>query len=187
MDVKNMKTKSMLWSAATLTVLLFLSGISNAQEVTGSIVGTVRDKNGAGVPNATVTITDPTKDNLVVRTVVTGDDGAFSAPNLPTTVLVVTVEAPNFKKSVNTDIKVDVGQRRAVDVILEAGRVEETVTITADQVSVELRHTDGRNGDQWCPGKGTFAQQSKLGAIDGDRSRCFERPIGSGLRRDDKP
>ncbi len=50
----------------------------------------------------------------------------------------ITVEAPNFKKSVKTDVKIDVGARRNVDLVLEAGDISETVTIEADQIAVEL-------------------------------------------------
>ncbi|HLM01146.1 MAG TPA: TonB-dependent receptor [Pyrinomonadaceae bacterium] len=121
-----------------LAMVLSLSGLTMAQEVTGSIVGTVRDASGAAVPGATVTITDPSKNNVVVRTTTTSDDGEFSAPNLIVSVYAVTVEAANFKKSVVTDIKLDVGTRRQVEVTLQAGRIEETVTVESDPVSVEL-------------------------------------------------
>jgi hypothetical protein len=138
MDGKNMKTKSMLWAVATMTVLLCLSGLLNAQEVTGSIVGTVKDANGAAVPGATVTATIPSQGDLVVRKVTTNDEGAFSIPNVPVAVYSITVEAPNFKKLVQTDIKVDVGSRRPVDAVLEPGRIEEVVTVEAAAVAVDL-------------------------------------------------
>lgn len=122
-----------------------------AQEITGSIVGSVRDSNGGAVAGATVTITDPSKNNIVVRTITTGEDGDFSAPNLGISVYQITVEAANFKKTVKNDIKVDVGQRRTVDIVLEAGRIEETVTVEADPVAVDLQSpTNGTviNGTQ---------------------------------------
>lgn len=134
-----------------LVLCLAMSGLATAQETTGTINGTVRDASGGSVAGATVTITDPTRDNGVVRTITTGDDGDYSAPNLQVGVYRVTVEAPNFKKSVQTDIKVDVGQRRTVDVGLEAGSISETVTVQADAVAVELTTpTAGTtiNGDQ---------------------------------------
>ena len=71
------KTWSSILFALTLT--LCFSGFVQAQEVTGSIVGTVKDSGGAVVPGATVTITDPAKDNAVVRTLTTNDSGEFSA------------------------------------------------------------------------------------------------------------
>lgn len=134
-----------------LAITLCLGSFTFGQELTGSIVGTVKDAAGAGIPNATVTITDPAKENLVVRTVQTNDDGAFSAPNLPVSVYTVTVEAQNFKKSVNTDVKLDVGARRSVDVTLEAGNISETVTVQADQAVVESSTPQASttiNGDQ---------------------------------------
>lgn len=129
---------------AAMALCMCLSGLAAAQEITGGIVGSVRDANGAGVPNATVTITDPAKGNLVVRSLTTGSGGEFSAPNLPVSIYSITVEAANFKKAVNTNIKLDVGQRRTVDVTLEAGRVEEVVTVQADPVAVNL--TSATNG-----------------------------------------
>ena len=123
---------------AVIALTLCFSGLSYAQEITGSIVGTVKDSTGAVVPGATVTVTDPSKNDLVVRTVTATDDGTFSVPNVAVSTYTVTVEAPNFKKSVQTSVKVDVGQRRQVDFALEAGKIDETVTVTADQTAVEL-------------------------------------------------
>ncbi len=123
----------------------------SAQEITGTIVGTVRDTNGSAVSGATVTITDSQKDNTVVRTITSNDSGEFNAPNIQSGLYRITVEAPNFKKSVKTEVKVDVGQRRLVDVALEAGNVSETVTVEADAVAVNLSTpTAGTtiNGDQ---------------------------------------
>jgi len=136
---------------AALALTICFSALASAQEITGSLVGTVKDSSGAAVSGATVTVTDPKKNNQVVRTAVTTDDGTFSVTNLDTVVYTVTVEAANFKKSVNTDVKVDIGQRRSLDVVLAAGRIDETVTVTADPVAVELSTpTAGTtiNGDQ---------------------------------------
>src|SRR6476620_1452961 len=131
------KTK---WSSilCVAAMILCLGAMTFGQEVTGSINGTVRDTTGAVVPGATVTVTIPSQADAVIRTVTTNDEGAYSIPNVPVNVYNVTVEAANFKKSVQTDVKVDVGQRRTVDVALAAGRIDETVTVTADAVGVEL-------------------------------------------------
>lgn len=141
------------WSSIlfALVISFCFGGLAYGQEITGSIVGTVRDTAGAVVPGATVTLTNPSQGDIVVRTVTTTDDGTFSVPNVAVSTYTVTVEAPNFKRSVNNGVKVDVGQRREVTVSLEAGRINETVTVTADQVAVELATpTAGTtiNGDQ---------------------------------------
>ncbi|MEJ7624327.1 MAG: TonB-dependent receptor [Pyrinomonadaceae bacterium] len=139
-----------MWMLTVIASLAMCAG-AIAQEVTGSLVGTVKDSNGAGVPNATVTVTDPSKNNIVVRTATTSDDGEFSVPNLPTSEFTVTVEAPNFKKSVQTKVKVDVGQRRNLDVELTAGNISESVTVEADRVAVDTASATSAtiiNGDQ---------------------------------------
>jgi hypothetical protein len=150
-DKRKMIRKLWYLLISGITLSLFFSVLTFGQEVTGSLVGTVKDTTGAVVAGATVTITDPTKNNAVVRTVQTNDSGEYSAPNLNSGTYTVTVEAANFKKSLTTDVKVDVGQRRTLDVDLAAGNIAETVTVAADPVAVELTTpTAGTtiNGDQ---------------------------------------
>src|SRR5437870_4427372 len=114
-----------------------LTGIAVAQEITGSIVGTVKDSNGAAVPGATVTVTD-SGTKLVVRTVQTNDDGQYTARDLPVTTYDLSVEAKGFKKHVESKVQVDVGKRRTLDVALEPGNIAEVVTVEANAVGVEL-------------------------------------------------
>jgi len=136
----------------SLTVALFLglSAVAFAQEITGSINGTVKDSVGAAVNGATVTITDSDK-KVVVRTLSTNDDGEFSAPLLPVAFYDITVEAPNFKKHVENQVKVNVNERRTVDVTLEAGNIAEVVTVTSDLLQVNTQSAAASNvinGDQ---------------------------------------
>src|SRR5215204_1547555 len=138
-----------LYIVAAAMILSF-SFSSFAQEITGTLVGNVRDASGSVVPGATVTISDQAK-NTVIRTLTTDDEGTFSAPNLNSSVYTVTVEAANFKKTIQTDVKLDVGARRTVDFTLEAGRIDEVVTVEAEALSVDLTSpTSGTviNGDQ---------------------------------------
>jgi hypothetical protein len=132
-------------------VCLYMTTFAFAQEVTGTIVGTVKDANGGAVPGASVIIADANKGNIVVRNATTNEDGEFSAPLLQPGVYQVTIEAKNFKKSVKSGVKLDVGQRRSVDITLEAGKIEEVVTVEADPVAVDTTSaTSGTiiNGDQ---------------------------------------
>lgn len=135
-----------------LVVLAFFSftALAFSQETTGSIIGTVKDANGAVVSGATVTITDSEK-KVVVRTMNTNDEGAFVASDLPSGLYDVAVEAANFKKHIETRVKLDVGQRRPVEVALEAGNVNEVVTVQANPLAVELSTpavSSVINGDQ---------------------------------------
>src|ERR1044072_7803637 len=88
-----------------------LSSAAFGQEITGVLTGTVKDANGAAVKGATVTITD-TEKKLVVRTIPTDDDGSFTVSELHAGLYDISVEAPNFKKHLESNVKLDVGQRR---------------------------------------------------------------------------
>lgn len=124
-------------TVTVLFLLLALCGGAFAQEITGNLSGTVKDTTGAIVKGATITITDIEK-KVVVRTLMSGDEGEWTAQNLLAGLYSISIEAPNFKKAVQNDIKLDVGQRRAVDIVLEAGNISETVMVAADPVAVEL-------------------------------------------------
>jgi hypothetical protein len=112
--------------------------VASAQEITGSISGTVKDANGAVVAGATVTIMDAEK-KVVARTVTTDDNGTFAAPDLPSGYYDIAVEAPNFKKHIETKLKLDVGQKRGLEMTLEPGSITEIVTVEANPLAVELR------------------------------------------------
>lgn len=124
--------------------LLLLVGLAvmaipaHAQDITGSIVGIVRDSSGGVVAGATVTIKETTK-NIVARTLSTNEEGAYSAPLLQAGSYSVTVEAAGFKKYTKTDIQLNVNDRLSVDVALEAGAITEEVHVEAGATQVELQ------------------------------------------------
>lgn len=122
---------------ATVALLLACSGIAFSQEITGAIVGSVKDQTGAAVKGATVTVTDPATKH-VVRTVTTNDEGQFTARDLHAQIYDVGVEATGFKKQIQTKVQVDVGKALNLDFNLDVGSVSEVVTIEANPVAVEL-------------------------------------------------
>src|SRR5580765_1348502 len=122
---------------ATLTLLFVCSGAALSQEITGGISGTVKDASGAAVKGATVTVTDPATKH-VVRTVMTNDEGQFTARDLHAQVYDVAVEATGFKKHIESKVQVDVGKSLNLEIGLEVGNVNEVVTVEANPVAVEL-------------------------------------------------
>ncbi|MDI1241309.1 MAG: TonB-dependent receptor, partial [bacterium] len=66
------------------------------------------------------------------RTVNTDSDGVYRVPLLPLGTYRVTVEAANFKRLVREGVILTTGQTATVNVGLEAGAVNETVTVTSD-------------------------------------------------------
>src|SRR4029079_2902269 len=85
--------------------ILLLSSIIIGQTNRGGISGTVKDSNGAVVPNAKVTITNIGTGQST--TVMTSSDGNFVANSLEPVEYSVLVEATNFKKSIVQKVKVD--------------------------------------------------------------------------------
>ena len=69
-----------------------------AQATRGSLVGTVTDTSGAGVPGATVTITEVSTN--IVTSGVSNENGAYTFPNLKDGLYRVAAELTGFKKIV---------------------------------------------------------------------------------------
>jgi hypothetical protein len=122
-----------------VVVLELVSGLSiaGAQVLTGEIDGVVRDSAGAMVPGATVTITN-TDVNLVQRTLKTDQQGQFTAPLLSVGSYSVRISAAGFKTNTLSGIQVHVGTPADATVVLSAGEVAESVTVTASEVTTQL-------------------------------------------------
>lgn len=102
---------------------------------TGSILGTVTDSTGAVVPGAKVTVTN-TATGVPFPTV-TSSSGDYLAPGLQVGTYSVTAEAKGFQKSVTNGIVLSVDQHRRVNVVLQAGAVTSTVTVSAQAVALD--------------------------------------------------
>ncbi|HKV64308.1 MAG TPA: carboxypeptidase-like regulatory domain-containing protein [Candidatus Acidoferrum sp.] len=111
-------------------------GVAAAQNVTGTIAGTVSDSKGGLVPNAIVKVTN-TDQEIIVRTVTTDDRGQYVVALLPVGHYSVTVEAAGFKKSIQSGIVLNVDDRLAVNFSLEVGSVSETVSVEASALRVD--------------------------------------------------
>jgi hypothetical protein len=97
--------------------------------------GTVGDPSGAAVPNAKVTVASP--QTGFTRTTTTNASGLYSFPQLPVGTYELTVEANGFKLTKRTGVTLTVGAVAAVDVPLEVGGTQETVSVTAEVPVVE--------------------------------------------------
>lgn len=128
---------------ALLSLLTLLAGGAVAQVVTGSIAGTVKDPSGAVVPNATVTVTNTDK-NIVVRTVKTNASGGYTAPFVPVGHYSVSVQANGFEQMTQTGINLDVNQSLTVDFTMQVGEVQQSVTVEATPLRVDLQNAQAQ-------------------------------------------
>lgn len=113
-----------------------LSGASFAQNVTGTISGTVSDSKGGVVPNVKVTVTN-TDQKVDVRTVMTDEHGQYVAPLLPIGHYSVTAEIAGFRKVTQNGVMLNVNDKLAVNFALEVGAMNETVSVEADALHVD--------------------------------------------------
>ena len=120
-----------------ITSLFFSTALAFGQaEIGGATLnGSVTDPTGAAVPNAKVAV-NSTQTGLT-RTTTTNEAGLYSFPQLPVGTYNLTVEANGFKVSKRTGVSLTVGAVATVDVPLEVGGTQETVSVTADVPVVE--------------------------------------------------
>ena len=127
------------WGGISITcacVLIFFSHstIWGQGVTTGSIQGTVTDTTGAVVPGATITITNIGTN--VSQTLTTGNDGLFTAQNLPISVYRVKVEKTGFSTAVRDNVEVTVGQAAVLNVQMSLGKETQTVTVNSQTVAI---------------------------------------------------
>ena len=98
------------------------------QQTTGSIVGTVKDQQGAVVSSATVKATN--LDTAFTRSAPVNGYGEYRIDYLPVGRYTVEATAPTFERFVQENIALDVDQTLTVDIKLIVGAQSQTVTVT---------------------------------------------------------
>jgi Carboxypeptidase regulatory-like domain/TonB dependent receptor len=112
---------------AVVGVLLFSISLFS-QGNNGRISGTVTDQSGGVISGATVTLID--KDRGVARVVTTDAAGEYNAPQLLPGTYTVRAEANGFKKLDRANVELGVGKEVRVDLTVQPGAQEQTVTVT---------------------------------------------------------
>jgi hypothetical protein len=115
--------------------MLLWGAVLSAQTFRGTLLGTVSDSNGAVVPDADVVVTN--MDTGIVRTVRTNGAGDFSVPELPVGRYSLKVNHPGFNSFLTEGINISVGGQSTVSVVLKAGDLNQSVTVTAAPLQVE--------------------------------------------------
>jgi hypothetical protein len=103
---------------------------TQSQASNGQIEGTVVDRRGASLSSATVAATNT--GTGAARTVTTDQNGVYRIPLLPLGTYRIRASAPGFKSFVRDGVTLATGQSATVDLQLEPGGIEETVTISED-------------------------------------------------------
>jgi hypothetical protein len=119
--------------------VLLAAAAAHAQQIDASLAGTITDPAGASLPGAAVSARN-VNTNLVARAL-TGVDGGYVIPRLPTGTYVLSVEASGFKTYTRRGIVLSVGDQAQVDVAMQIGDSTQSVTVTEELGTVETNQS----------------------------------------------
>jgi hypothetical protein len=119
-------------------VLAFPAELS-AQAVRGTLLGSITDQAGLALPGAAVTATEVNTN--IAATTVTNESGFYTF-TLRDGVYRIEAELSGFKKTVRQGVEVDVNTTVRVDLRLEVGVVEESITVTAQTPLLQTDRAD---------------------------------------------
>ena len=122
-------------SLVLLVMLLMAPAGAWAQLTTGTITGVVKDSSGGFVPGVTVVVQNV--ETGAARTIVTGVDGRYEAPNLPVGNYAVKAELTGFQTTNRSGINLTVGRTAVVDLELKVGNMTEAVEVKGEAALLE--------------------------------------------------
>lgn len=121
------------------TLVVAAAGWGQSQVGGATLNGTVTDASGAAVPNAKVGVSSPSTG--LTRSTQTSDAGLYVFSGLPVGQYDLTVDAQGFRPVKRTGLQLEVGAAATVDIRLELGATQETISVAADAPVVETART----------------------------------------------
>ena len=121
---------------SSIAMACISTSVAYAQAVDSQqISGTITDPTGAAIAGADVMVTNTATG--ISRSVKSNGDGLYVVLNLPVGSYTITTAMAGFKKSVLTEVVVDVGAKPAVMVQLSVGQITESVEVKADTAAIQ--------------------------------------------------
>ncbi len=113
-----------------------------AQLTMGTVFGSVRDPQAAGVPSASVSFTSETR-GTKLPLVTSETSGEFVIPNVPPDTYTLEITQPGFKTLRRSGIAVSAGDRVGLGVLtLEIGTATEAITVTAEAAMLQTQSAE---------------------------------------------
>ncbi len=107
----------------------------HAQSFTGSIVGTIKNPEGAVIRSAEVTITNEQTNHIVTATA--NGEGYYVSPPLPVGAYRIEARMTGFRRAFRGGVVLQIQQTAVVDFTLELGEISEQVEVTAQAPALE--------------------------------------------------
>ncbi len=114
--------------------LLLLAAPAWAQQFTGGVRGVVRDANGV-IPGVSVTLTN--EGSNISRDTVTNDVGQYNFPAVPPGNYTLKAQLSGYKRFESKGLNVGTQQFITLDVALEVGAIEESITVTGQSPLID--------------------------------------------------
>jgi hypothetical protein len=118
-----------------LLAMALLSTAAWSQTQLGTIFGTISDQTGAVVPNASVSVANPSVG--LKRSATTDAGGQYHVAGLPIGVYTLRIEKEGFETEVREGIALDGASTTAINVALPIGRVTQQTTASAQASAVD--------------------------------------------------
>ncbi len=121
---------------STIASILLLSGGAAAQQLTGSISGTVTDRSGSAIAGANVRLMSV--GTGATRTTVSDGEGGYQLSAIAAGKYRLAVSHPGFKTHERNSIEITANESLALgEARLDVGEVNESVTVTAETAVVQ--------------------------------------------------
>jgi len=125
------------WSTLILTTLACaVVGQAQQGQTSGAIRGQVFSRSGGKLAGATVVVRN--LETSFSRTLMTGADGAYTAPLLPVGPYEITVTAPGMKTLKDNTLRVNLGSAAVLNFTLDAAVVGATVEVVDTRQSLDV-------------------------------------------------
>ena len=111
-----------------ILVLSTLNHTLEAQVITATVYGVIRDSSGAVLPGASVTATN--RGTNLSREAVSDERGEFALVAIPAGPYTLKIELPGFKTYTNQGLELSAGQTVRQTFSLQVGQVSENITVS---------------------------------------------------------
>jgi len=128
---------------------LLLASASKGQSTFGTIVGSVKDPDGAAIVGVKITVTN--QGTSIARQALSDGNGNYEVTHLNPGLYSVAAEFPGFQRHLHQQVNLETRQILRIDIPMSVGQVTETVTVAAQAPLVESETgtvSDVRTGRQ---------------------------------------
>src|SRR5436309_5236389 len=132
--------RTLVRSVSAAALVLTCAHVVDAQAVKGALLGNIVDASGGALPGVTVTITEVNTN--ISYSAVTNESGYYIFSNLKDGTYRVVAELSGFKRIVRDGVDVPVNATPRVDLKMEVGAVEESVTVTGQSPLLQTDRAD---------------------------------------------